>query len=107
MEHEQARIYFAEIQKSINESKELLQNGQVVDMTYCDKMVHKFCDILQSMSREEAQQYQNSLLVMDQELNAISSALIERRDELKEEIIKINSHSKAGNAYDEAGKRGS
>lgn len=104
MSHQQLRIYLDQIHQTIEKASSDLDAGNMVDLTYCDSMVHKFCDVLQTLPVEDARQYQQSLKRIDEDLRALAENMTLKRDDIKQQILQANAMNQAGNAYEQATK---
>lgn len=76
-----------------------LAKGDGVDLNRFENLAHEICDTLLEISIEQAKQYKDSLEEVRSKLENLSSSVMKRRDEILDNIKRLQKQKAANIAY--------
>jgi len=90
---------FENIKKFVDDSRNLLKQGANAEMAGMDKQVQELCAGVLQVSDDEREKYADLLQSLMDDLTALESDLVTKREALAHEIRYLSSHKKANVAY--------
>ncbi len=103
MPHAEATTLLAQATRELERCHTALVQGKRVDIEPCSNYIAELCALLATLPREEAVQYEEALLHMDQALRAMQHTMSERRDALQAQMNGLSRQQEAQTAYRKAG----
>lgn len=90
---------FENIAKFVDDSRNLLTQGANAELSGMDKKVQELCAGVLQVSDDEREKYADLLQSLMDDLTALESDLVTKREALAHEIRYLSSHKKANTAY--------
>ncbi len=90
---------FNDISQFITQSRELLEQGAIMELAGLDEQVRVLCDAVLQLSQSERLQYAERLQEMLTGLKLLGDEMVTSRDKIAEEIRGVSNFKKASVAY--------
>ncbi|MBY0408045.1 MAG: hypothetical protein K2Q01_10160 [Rickettsiales bacterium] len=100
-----AEKLFQEIEQFISESRQILEEGALMEMQGLDLQVRMLCETVLLLSQAERIAYADRMQSLLGQLKELGEAMTASRDNLSEEIRQLNHQKKAAQAYKTADSR--
>ncbi len=90
---------FQDVERFISDSRKLLKEGAVMELSGLDKEVQRLCDAAMALSEKERATYAGKLQKLLGDLTGLGQELTEYKDSMADEIRKLSTHRQASVAY--------
>lgn len=90
---------FDDVAGFIAESRKLLEEGALLELSGLDNQVRALCDEVEKLSDENRTQYAGRMRQLFADLKELEEAMLKMRDALGDELRAMSSHQKANVAY--------
>lgn len=90
---------FDDISRFVAESRQLLEQGALMEMAGLDQRVKQLCETVLQLSQQERLTYAENLQQLLGDLNTLGEMMVAQRDQVAAEIRQLNQHKKANAAY--------
>lgn len=90
---------FENVTKFVQDSKNLIAKGAMVEMAGLDKQVQILCEQILQLSQDDRLKYADLLQDLLTQLRVLGEDLVTQREALAHEIRYLSSHKKASVAY--------
>jgi ABC-type transporter Mla subunit MlaD len=89
----------ADIRQFLQDANTMIEQGDAVNLGGLDARVGVMCEQILAMAQADSSKYRDELNQLMVELNTLTTALKQQRDQLRDQITGLNTNKKAAAAY--------
>ncbi len=94
-----ARELLDDLKVYISKAKEIVAQGDYIELEGLDKQVHRMCQAISTLSVEESRQFKDELDELMIDLDELQQRFVASRDALGKELSGVSKHKQASVAY--------